>query len=51
MLKAELNPFLEAVLDGMTFPEPVHMLREMATDLPMVRFDREKLQRVGAGHR
>jgi len=34
------------VLAGMTFPEPVHMLREMAPDLPMVRFDREKLQRV-----
>ncbi|MCJ2557356.1 MAG: response regulator, partial [Candidatus Thermoplasmatota archaeon] len=46
MLEGELNPFLEEVLDGMTFPEPVHMLREMAPDLPMVRFDREKLQRV-----
>ncbi len=46
MLERELNPFLEEVLAGMTFPEPVHMLREMAPDLPMVRFDREKLQRV-----
>ena len=46
MLKGELNPFLEEVLAGMTFPEPVHILREMAPDLPMVRFDREKLQRV-----
>jgi signal transduction histidine kinase/DNA-binding response OmpR family regulator len=46
MLEGELNPFLEEVLAGMTFPEPVHMLREMAPDLPKVRFDREKLQRV-----
>ncbi len=46
MLKGELNPFLEEVLAGMTFPELVHILREMALDLPMVRFDREKLQRV-----
>jgi len=46
MLEGELNPFLEEVLDGMTFPEPVQILREMAPDLPMVRFDRKKLQRV-----
>ena len=46
MLEGELNPFLQEVLYGIAFPEPVHMLREMAPDLPMVRFDREKLQRV-----
>ncbi len=46
MFKGDLNTWLEEVLAGMTFPEPVHMLREMAPDLPKVRFDREKLQRV-----
>jgi signal transduction histidine kinase len=46
MFKGDLNTWLEEVLDGMTFPEPVHMLREMAPDFPMVCFDREKLQRV-----
>ncbi len=46
MFKGDLNTWLEEVLAGMTFPEPVHMLREMAPDLPKVSFDREKLQRV-----
>jgi len=46
MLEGELNSFLDEVLNGITFPQPVRVLREMVPDLPMVRFDREKLQRV-----
>jgi len=46
MIDGELNPFLEEVLAGINPPKPVHILREISPDLPMVRFDDEKLQRV-----
>lgn len=46
MLEEELNPWLEKVLDQVTIPEQVSLVSELPPGLPMVRFDRDKLQRV-----
>ena len=46
MLEGELNPFLEEVLDQIAIPEQVSLDRELYPGLPMVSFDRDRLQRV-----
>lgn len=42
----EINPWLEEVLDQVSLPEQVSLVRDLAAELPMVHFDREKMRRV-----
>ena len=44
--QGEINPWLEKVLDAITIPENVALVSECSPDLPMVRFDRDKMYRV-----
>ena len=44
--QGEINPWLEKVLDEITIPENVVLVTEYSPDLPMVRFDRDKMHRV-----
>jgi len=44
--KGDLNTWLERVLDEILIPGEVSVVRELYPGLPMVRFDREKLQLV-----
>jgi signal transduction histidine kinase/DNA-binding response OmpR family regulator len=44
--QGEINPWLEKVLDEITIPENVVLVTECSPDLPMVRFDRDKVYRV-----
>ena len=46
MVEGDLHTWLEAVLDQTTIPEQVSLVWELAPGLPMVSFDRDKLQRV-----
>ncbi len=42
----QINPFLEKVLDQLQIPANVSLVRELAPEMPIVPFDRNKLQRV-----
>lgn len=42
----EINPWLEEILDQMTAPDGVRLLRKLSPILPPVHFDREKMRRV-----
>jgi signal transduction histidine kinase/DNA-binding response OmpR family regulator/GAF domain-containing protein len=44
--QGEINPWLEKVLDEITIPENVALVSECSPDLPLVRFDRDKMHRV-----
>ena len=44
--QGEINPWLEKVLEEITIPEQVALVSEFSPDLPMVRFDRDKMHRV-----
>ena len=44
--QGEINPWLKKVLDEITIPENVALVSECSPDLPMVRFDRDKMRRV-----
>ncbi len=46
MLKGELNPWLERVLDEIETLQSVRLIRELSPNLPMVHFDQEKMRRV-----
>ena len=46
MLKGELNPWLERVLDEIETLQSVRLIRELSPGLPTARFDREKMRRV-----
>jgi PAS domain S-box-containing protein len=48
--KGDLHTWLEAVLDQTTIPEQVSQVRELYLGLPMVSFDRDRLQRVVINH-
>ena len=45
-IQGEINPWLEKVLDEITIPENVALVSECSPDLPLVRFDRDKMHRV-----
>jgi signal transduction histidine kinase len=42
----EINPWLEEVLDQMTIPDQVTLIRKLPPILPSVQFDPEKMRRV-----
>ncbi|MBI4962046.1 MAG: ATP-binding protein [Desulfomonile tiedjei] len=42
----EINPWLEEILDQMTPPDGMRLLRKLSPILPPVHFDREKMRRV-----
>jgi signal transduction histidine kinase len=42
----QINPFLEKILDQLGIPENVRLVRQLAPEMPIVPFDRNKLQRV-----
>ena len=44
--KGDLNTWLERVLNEISIPDEVSVVRELYPGLPMVPFDRDKLQRV-----
>jgi signal transduction histidine kinase len=44
--QGEINPWLKKVLEEITTPENVALVTELSPDLPMVRFDRDKMHRV-----
>lgn len=46
VFQGELNALIGEVLDKIEWPEQITLARELAVDLPMVRFDNEKLERV-----
>jgi len=46
MVEADLNLWLKEVLDQITVPDQVSLARELSPGLPMLPFDRDKLQRV-----
>ena len=46
MDKGDMTPWIEEVLDQMTIPDQVSLVRKLSPDLPIVRFDGEKLRRV-----
>ena len=46
MLEEELNPWLEKVLDQVTIPKQGNLARDLSPELPLIFFDRDKLQRV-----
>ncbi len=46
MVEGDLHSWLDAVLDQTTIPEQVSLVRKLSPGLPMVTFDRAKLQRV-----
>ncbi len=46
MVETDLNLWLKEVLDQITIPDQVSLARELSPGLPMVPFDRDKLQRV-----
>ncbi len=45
-VRGRINPWLEKVLDQMSVPDNVRLERNLSDDLPVVRFDEEKLRRV-----
>jgi Na+/proline symporter/signal transduction histidine kinase len=45
-VKGEINPWLNDLLDQMTIPDQVQLVRDPAPDLPAVSFDKDKLRRV-----
>ena len=44
--KGDLNTWLERVLNEISIPEEVSVVRELYPGLPMIPFDRDKLERV-----
>jgi Na+/proline symporter/signal transduction histidine kinase len=46
LVSGEINPWLETVLDQITVPKGVSVKRKLGAELPLVRFDGEKLRRV-----
>ncbi len=46
MYKGEMTPWIEEVLDQITIPDQVSLVRKLSPDLPIARFDREKMSRV-----
>ncbi len=46
MVEVDLNHWLKEVLDHITVPDQASLARELSPGLPMVLFDRDKLQRV-----
>ncbi len=46
MLEGALNPWLEEVLDQIEIPDSVPLDYEPSPDIPMARFDQEKMRRV-----
>jgi signal transduction histidine kinase len=46
VVEGELNPWLEEVLDQISIPGQVTLVRELSPGLPMVSFDQEKMRRV-----
>ncbi|MCL4539728.1 MAG: ATP-binding protein, partial [Bacteroidetes bacterium] len=46
LVSGEINVWLEKVLDQITIPQGVNVKRKLAAELPLVRFDGEKLRRV-----
>lgn len=46
VVQGEINPWLEEILDQMTTPNSVPLLRNLSPLLPPVQFDREKMRRV-----
>ncbi|MDQ7781471.1 MAG: ATP-binding protein, partial [Desulfomonilaceae bacterium] len=45
-VQGEINPWLEEILDQMSTPDGVPLLRSLSPLLPPVHFDQEKLRRV-----
>jgi Na+/proline symporter/signal transduction histidine kinase len=45
-VEGHINPCLEEILDQMNPTEHVRVVRDLATDLPVVHFDKEKMRRV-----
>ncbi len=45
-VQGEINPWLEDILDQMSTPDSVPLLRNLSPLLPPVHFDQEKLRRV-----
>jgi Na+/proline symporter/signal transduction histidine kinase len=45
-VQGEINPWLEEILDQMSHPESIAILRNLSPLLPPVHFDREKIRRV-----
>jgi len=45
-IQGKINPWLKKVLEEITIPEKVALVSECSPDLPMVRFDRDKMYRV-----
>ncbi|MCJ2557407.1 MAG: hypothetical protein LN415_10015, partial [Candidatus Thermoplasmatota archaeon] len=46
VVEGELNPWLEEVLDQISIPGQVTLVRGLSPGLPMVSFDQEKMRRV-----
>jgi signal transduction histidine kinase len=46
LVRGEINPWLEAVLDQITIPQGIRVKRKLAAGLPPVKFDGETLRRV-----
>jgi Na+/proline symporter/nitrogen-specific signal transduction histidine kinase len=46
MIRGDLNPWLERILDQMNLPEGTEIDRRLSSDLPPAVFDGEKLRRV-----
>ena len=46
LVRGEINPWLETVLDQLTIPQGVSVRRKLAAELPPVKFDGETLRRV-----
>jgi signal transduction histidine kinase len=42
----QINPFLEKILDQLDIPENISLVCQLAPEMPIVPFDRNKLQRV-----
>jgi nitrogen fixation/metabolism regulation signal transduction histidine kinase len=43
---AEINPFLEEILEQTTFPDDISLVRDLSENLPEISIDKEKMRRV-----
>lgn len=46
LVRGEINPWLETVLDQISIPQGISVKRKLAAELPPVKFDGETLRRV-----
>lgn len=46
IVKVELNPWIEEIMNEMAIPDQVTTARKLFPELPMVSFDQEKMRRV-----